>query len=76
MRPVDRKNLEFIRWTLDNEGEVALKNWYDSQEPHVKKYILSLFELNIQEIRDISSALSTDLTEAQSFLSQFKLVKI
>lgn len=75
MRPVDRKNLEFIRWTLDNEGEVALKDWYDSQEPHVQKYIISLIELNIQEMRDISSSLSTDLTQAQSVLSQFMLVK-
>jgi hypothetical protein len=75
MRPVDKKNLEFIRWTMDNEGEVALKSWYDAQEPHVQKYILSLFELHIQEMRDLSSALSTDLSEAQSVLSQFMLVK-
>lgn len=75
MRLVDKQNLEFIRWTLDNEGEAALKSWYDDQEIHVQKYILSLLELNIQEMRDLSGTLSTDLTEAQSFLNQFMLAK-
>lgn len=71
MNNLDRNNLEFIKWTLKNEGFESLRIWFTTQEEYVQAYVISLLKTHSYEILDTAQELSGNLSDARSVLKKF-----